>query len=191
MINIKPNFNSDEEKEKHAIYVINLMLSEKLFPKYDDFSIFENIGKLPNEERSKAIDVQDMIKKILKEHTFAIKGHFEDDLKMTDAGRKLTLLGSYENYFGDQSKKQIDQNEFNSLRLENERLTNMQLILNQQNAAIDEKYKQSQIKLTELQTKEIKTKRKWAVLGALGGSVITFIITYAKEIKRIVLQLFQ
>jgi hypothetical protein len=103
---ITPNFKSDDEREKYAIYVINLMLTHKLFPKYDDFTVFVNIGKLPKEERSKAYEVQGMIKKVLNEHRFTTQGDFDDDLKMLDEGRKLILLGSYEKYYSEETKKQ-------------------------------------------------------------------------------------
>lgn len=47
------------------------------------------------------------------------------------------------------------------------------------------------IKLSQAQLKEIKTKKIYAFLGAIGGFILTFIITYAKELYAALKALWQ
>jgi hypothetical protein len=120
----KDFFPTEEEREKHAIHVINLLLSHELFPKYNDFSISTLIGKLPKEERLKAYEIQELVEKILKQNDFADEAvEFKTEIRMTSKGRDLIAAGNYEKFFSEASIEDIrevyDPDKGQSYKIEN------------------------------------------------------------------------
>lgn len=74
--------------------------------------------------------------------------------------------------------------EYQRLVFENEKLRNRELKLIKQNAHLETDLKKAQFELVELQKREIKSKVKWALIGAIGSSILTLSAEHAIDILR-------
>ena len=90
-------FSSEEEKERFAKAIIDIMIRLKLMPKYDWFDFHEKAGLIPSAEleRSKIIQAQDLAAKIMIEETL-MESHPARSSYMTKLSGKGRRLYDFE-----------------------------------------------------------------------------------------------
>ncbi len=90
-----------------------------------------------------------------------------------------------------ESQKNKGDEELQKLQMEVLELEKQELQLKKENKDLNEKCAESQRQLTQLQIKDLKGKRKWAIGGAIGSAVLTLLIEHLTEIPKLLDRLFQ
>ncbi|WP_018615852.1 hypothetical protein [Segetibacter koreensis] len=142
-----------------------------LLPANDPFMVSEVIvEKFGDAEKSEANDLSERITELLVDDLkYADDYHGRLWLKLTDKGRLAQEKGGHFKYQSD-----LDENDRIQRRLSD----------------LDNRLKEAQLKLTLQQSNELKNKKLWAILGAIGGSLLTIIVTNAKDILEALRQYF-
>ena len=90
-----------------------------------------------------------------------------------------------------EAQKNKGNEELQKLQMEVLALEKEELKLKKENKELNEKYAESQQQLTQLQIKELKEKRKWAIWGAIGSALLTLLIEHLTDIPKLLHRLFQ
>ena len=90
-------------------------------------------------------------------------------------------MGSYSKYAESLNNKLKIYQEKGNLETTNLRLSNEILTFQVSTKMLEKDLKNAQYQLINLQAKELKKRKVWAVLGALGGAILTLIISYATK----------
>lgn len=91
---------------------------------------------------------------------------------------KLTGRNYYESILANEFRKSTQEN----FEIENKKLQSEINKLTLESLEFQKENRKLGIKLSQAQLRDIDTKKKYAVYGAIGGAILTFLITYAKEI---------
>jgi hypothetical protein len=148
------------------LYEINTPLSIRWFPKIIQESCPSYI-KSPNEGDD--LQTYMIFHSSIKSYLINENGNFS--LKQT--GRNF-----YESILASKHRRLNEEN----FELENKRLQTKINQLTLESLEFQKENRELDIKLNEAQLREIKTKKLNSFLGAIGGAILTFLITYAKEI---------
>lgn len=157
------------------LYLFNELVTSDIFPE----SILSDI---PPE--GSGMDIDFNLRSYIQFHS-SLKKYVNIDtegkLSLNDMGKKYfeRIVASID----ERAKKNDLEGKISELQGRINELTIEALEFQKENRGLD-------IQLKNAQMKEIKTRRKYAMLGAIGGAIITFLITYAKEIYRLLKTLF-
>lgn len=88
-------------------------------------------------------------------------------------------------------QKNKNNEELQELQKQVLRLEREDLILRQQNSDLDTQLRAAQLRLTQMQSKELRWKKMWAIFGTISSALLTLMIEHAKEILRFLQGLLQ
>jgi hypothetical protein len=109
-------------------------------------------------------------------------GYYKN-LQLTNTGRVILLEHKlYSKYVESLSEAQNLDYELEEIKNLNIKLQNQNLQASIKNQQLDKDLKDAQYQLITLQTKELRNKRKWGVIGALLSAALTITIEHFKEI---------